>query len=135
MSTYLVPKDDNKAIQTKKQDIVQVEDDFDVARENVYTTIVQGQKALEDMLAIAQASQHPAAYEVLAKIIKVQSDLSKTLIKIHEQKKDVKEDRIPPDNSRANQQLDVDGDVVQNKIIVASTEELAKMLSGKKDDE
>lgn len=135
MSTYLVPKDDNKAIQTKKQDIVQVEDDFDVARENVYTTIVQGQKALEDMLAIAQASQHPAAYEVLAKIIKVQSDLSKTLIKIHEQKKDVKEDRVSPDNSRANQQLDVDGDVVQNKIIVASTEELAKMLSGKKDDE
>ena len=135
MSTYLVPKDDNKPIQSKKQDIIQVEDDFDVARENVYTTIVQGQKALEDMLAIAQSSQHPAAYEVFAKLVKVQSDLSKTLIKIHEQKKEVKEDRAQPQNPQANQQLDVDGDVVQNKIIVASTEELARMLSGKKDDE
>lgn len=135
MSTYLVPKDDNKEIQTKKQDIIQVEDDFDVARENVYTTIVQGQKALEDMLAIAQASQHPAAYEVLAKLVKVQSDLSKTLIKIHEQKKEVKEDRVQAQIPQANQKLDVDGDVVQNKIYVGSTEELARMLSGKKEDE
>lgn len=133
MSTYLVPKNNNKEIQTKRQDIVEVEDDFDVARENVYITIVQGQKALEDMLAIAKSSQHPAAYDVLTKIIKVQSDLSKTLIKIHEQKQEVKNNKSENNNVSPNQQLDVDGDVVQNKIIVASTEELAKMLNNKND--
>lgn len=137
MSTYLVPKDDNKPIQTRRQDVVEVEDDFDVARENVYTAIVQGQKALEEMMQIASSSQHPAAYDVLIKMVKVQSDLSKTLLKIHEQKRDVKEDNRPQEQGKqGNQQnLDVEGDVVQNKIIVASTEELAKMLSGKKDDE
>ncbi len=53
-----------------KRDEGQQENDLDFARENLYDAVVKSQAAVEDMIAIAQQSQHPKAYEVLNSLIK-----------------------------------------------------------------
>lgn len=135
MSNELVPQKYDREIADKKQETIQVEDDFDYARENLYGVLHQGQAAIAEMIEIAKQSQHPAAYETVTKMLKVQSDLAKSLLKIHSQKKEVKETSPEPQQQTSQQKLDVQGDVVQNKIVYATTEEMAKMLSGDKEEE
>ncbi len=123
----LVPKKYNREILDKKQEFIQVEDDFDYARDNVYGIIAKGQEAIEEMLKIASASQHPAAYETLTKMLKVQGELSKALLKIHEQKKEVKSDAP----SQPNQQITTEKVINQN-LFVGTTEELQEMIEKRK---
>jgi hypothetical protein len=52
-----------------KRDDSQQENDLDFARENLYDAVVKSQAAVEDMIQIAQQSQHPKAYEVLNSLI------------------------------------------------------------------
>ena len=59
-----------------KRDEGQQENDLDFARENLYDAVVKSQAAVEDMILIAQQSQHPKAYEVLNSLIKTFADVS-----------------------------------------------------------
>lgn len=121
----LVPIKYNREVLDKKQETIQVEDDFDYARENVYGIIKKGQDSIEDMMVIASASQHPAAYETLTKMLKVQSELAKTLLKLHEQKKEVKSEAPSP--APAHQQIKTDKVINQN-LFVGTTEEMQDMI-------
>lgn len=96
----------------------QVEDDLDFARENLYDAVVKSQAAVEDMIQIAQQSQHPKAYEVLNSLIKTFADVSSGIADLQ-----LKKQRL-----QGKQQTEEPGKVVNNNLFVGSTAELQKML-------
>ena len=95
------------------------ENDYEFARETLYDMICKGRDGVEEMLEVAKASEHPRAYEVLAKLIKDTADVSNQLLTLQKQKKDLeKEDKpaLPP------------GGQTTNNVFVGSTTELQRML-------
>ena len=104
----------------EKQVPTDEENDFKYARGNFYNVIEKGTEALEDMLRVAQASEHPRAYEVVSTIMKTLMDANKDLVELSD-KKQKKED--PKDNNN----------VTNQNLFVGSTAELQKMLKDMKD--
>jgi hypothetical protein len=105
-----------------KVDNSQQENDLDFARENLYDAVVKSQAAVEDMIAIAQQSQHPKAYEVLNSLIKTFADVSAGIADL-QLKKQRLQGKAPAEEN---------GKVVNNNLFVGSTAELQKMLENLK---
>ena len=70
-----------------KKDDDRAEIDYDYARTNFYNIIETGTEALEQMLDVAKASEHPRAYEVVSTIMKTLVDANKDLVGMSEKKK------------------------------------------------
>jgi hypothetical protein len=100
----------------------QKDNDLDFARENLYDAVVKSQAAVEDMIAIAQQSQHPKAYEVLNSLIKTFADVSSGIADLQ-----LKKQRLQ--GKEPEQQK-----TVNNNLFVGSTAELQKMLEDLKKD-
>jgi len=100
----------------------QKDDDLGFARENLYDAVVKSQAAVEDMIAIAQQSQHPKAYEVLNSLIKTFADVSTGIADLQ-----LKKQRL-----QGTQEKDK---TVNNNLFVGSTAELQKMLQDLKSDD
>ena len=96
------------------------DNDYAFARETLYDMICKGRDGVEEMLEVAKASEHPRAYEVLAKLIKDTSDVSNQLLTLHKQKKDLdkKETSVPA----------LPAGQTTNNVFVGSTTELQRML-------
>jgi len=100
------------------------ERDYKYARENFYNVIEKGTDALEQMLDVARASEHPRAYEVVSTLMKTLVDANKDLVKIGEDKR--KAEAVPPEQ---------DSKTVNNNLFVGSTADLQKMLRDMKDED
>ena len=96
----------------------QVDDDLDFARENLYDAVVKSQAAVEDMIQIAQQSQHPKAYEVLNSLIKTFADVSSGIADLQLKKQRLQSKQANPEENKN----------VTNNLFVGSTAELQKML-------
>ena len=96
----------------------QVEDDFDFARENLYNIIKTSNEAMEEMLNLAKASEHPRAFEVLNGMLKNMADFNKDLIDLQKKKKDIIQ--VPVDQSGPQN--------VTNNLFVGTTADFTKML-------
>ena len=59
------------------QSTTKVEDDADFARCNIRSLIEKGNQAMDQLLQVANASEHPRAYEVAAGLIKNLADTIK----------------------------------------------------------
>ena len=95
------------------------DNDYEFARETLYDMICKGRDGVEEMLEVAKASEHPRAYEVLAKLIKDTADVSNQLLTLQKQKKDLEKvdaPALPP------------GGQTTNNVFVGSTTELQRML-------
>lgn len=90
--------------------------DFDVARDAIISALETSQGALEDLVQIAKGSQHPRAFEVVAKLVDTIRDTSKDLLDIHQKKKELI--KSPETNQTINNNL------------VISTNDLLKMIKG-----
>src|SRR6056300_701567 len=98
--------------------------DYQYARENFYNVIETGTKALEDMLDVAKASEHPRAYEVVSTIMKTLVDANKDLVAMSEKKeKDSKQETQDGKN------------VTNNNLFVGSTAELQQLLKDMRKDD
>lgn len=102
-------------------------DDFEYARTNLYDVAEKTNQALEDMIAIAQQSQHPKAYEVLNSLLKTMADVNNTLTEIQ-----IKKARIAAIAEKAKNGGQVEQQSVTNNLFVGSTAELQKMLEDMK---
>jgi hypothetical protein len=91
--------------------------DYEYARTNFYNVIEAGTEALEEMLQVAKASEHPRAYEVVATIMKTLIDSNKELVAMSSKK--VKDDEIVPESNKP---------VTNNNLFVGSTAELQQLL-------
>ena len=100
-----------------------VEEDTEFARKNIKDLISKGTTAMDNLLQIANASEHPRAFEVAAGLIKNLADLNKDLLEIQKKKKDLS----PKSDSGPN-----GGNVnVSNAVFVGNTNELIKLLKNK----
>jgi hypothetical protein len=96
----------------------QADDDVDAARTGLYDALSLSQQAVQDMLAIAQQSQHPKAYEILNSSIKTMADISMGLADLQ-----LKKQRL----NKGSSQPSGEGGVTNN-LFVGSTAELQQML-------
>ena len=100
------------------------EEDYELARKTLRKVIIAGSDTLDDITNLAKNSEHPRAYEVTGQIMKTLSDVSKDLLGLQKQAKELKATENP-----ANQIG------TQNNIVFAgSTHELMKMLNNKDGD-
>ena len=92
-----------------------IDNDYRYARENLYGLIENGSNALNSLVEIAQASEHPRAFEVVGSLIKTLSDANKDLIEISNKVKKIKEETKSTT-------------VTNNSLFVGSTAELQQLL-------
>lgn len=101
--------------------------DFEKARENVIDLIETGQNALQDLLQVASASQHPRAFEVATNLIKTLVDANKDLLELQSKIRDISAHPGSPASNHSG------GPKVQNNLIInGTTAEIQKILAGLK---
>jgi len=105
----------------EKKEPTQQDNDYEYARENFYNVIEKGTQALEDMLDVAKASEHPRAYEVV-------STLMKTLV-------DANKDLVDMGKKKAQEEAPKDQPVTNNNLFVGSTAELQQLLKDMRNDD
>lgn len=111
----------NVAEPLKSDSQIDQDEDYELARATLRKVIISGSDALDDITNLAKNSEHPRAYEVTGQIMKTLSDVSKDLLGLQKQVKELK-----GEDSQASQIG------TQNNIVFAgSTHELLKMLNNK----
>ena len=102
-----------------------LESDFGLARENIKSLLRKGDGAIDNLLKVAEESEHPRAYEVAANLIKTMADLNKDLLDIRKKKQDL-DGKPVVENTTTN---------IDKAVFVGSTTDLVKMLKNKNTDE
>jgi hypothetical protein len=93
--------------------------DFEHARANIHTVLETAKESVQVLSEIAQQSQHPRSFEVLAKLVDSTVAASKSLLDIQEKIRQLKNIDSPM-NEKAK--------TINNNLFVASTAELSKLL-------
>ena len=99
--------------------------DYEFARETLYDMICKGREGVEEMIEVAKSSEHPRAYEVLAKLIKDTSDVSTQLLGLHKQIKEIEKEETLS--------LPQSGDTTN--VFIGSTTDLQRALKELKEKE
>ena len=95
--------------------------DYETSRAQLHSLVMKGQEAVDGILDVARASDHPRAYEVAGQLIKHVADTTDKLIDLQGKMKELdKEDKKGPST-------------VNNALFVGSTAELQKLLKQQKD--
>ena len=95
----------------------EMENDFKYARENLYNIIERGSDALNGIVDLAQQSQHPRSFEVVADLVRTLSTANKDLLDLQKKMKD-----LQPEEQK-NQK-------VTNNLFVGTTKDLTDLLEG-----
>lgn len=95
----------------------EVETDAALARKNIKSLLDKGNGAIDNLLLVAQESEHPRAYEVAANFIKTLADLNKDLLEVQKKKSDLRPTQT------TNQSINV-----EKAVFVGSTAELLKQI-------
>jgi len=118
-------EDEDKTLPTTYRPSLEESDDVDndakYVRQNLYDIIEKGHGAIDELLSIADQSQHPRAYEVLSGLMKTMVETNKDLMNLHDMKKKLKKEDNP-------------NKTVNNNLFVGSTTELLKMMNKEKDE-
>ena len=93
--------------------------DFEMARSNIHEVISNGTYAIEKLSQIADSSQHPRAFEVLAKLMDTMLQANKDLLELQKQIREI-DAADTPTNEEAKS--------VTNNLFVGSTAELQKVI-------
>jgi hypothetical protein len=94
------------------------DNDFEYSRQIYHDLLTKGSEALEDMMEVARATEHPRAFEVLSGMMKNVGDINGSLMDLHKKKKDFnKEDKL----------AELSGQTTNN-VFIGSTSELQRML-------
>ena len=105
----------------KKSEQLDIKQDYEISRAQLHNLVMKGQEAVDGMLDVARASDHPRAYEVAATTIKAVGDVTDKLIDLQGKMKELdKEEKKGPST-------------VNNTMFVGSTADLQKMLKKQKD--
>ena len=106
----------------KKSDDEDVKSDYEVSRAALHSLVMKGQQAVDGILDVAEASDHPRAYEVAGQLIKNVADTADKLIDLQKKMKDL------DDEGKKNMPA-----TVNNTMFIGSTAELQKMLKKQKE--
>ena len=106
----------------KKTETQDVKQDYEISRAALHSLVMKGQEAVDGILEVAQASDHPRAYEVAATTIKNVADTADKLIDLQNKMKEL--DAEDQKNAPST---------VNNTMFVGSTADLQKMLKQQKE--
>jgi DNA-binding ferritin-like protein len=95
-------------------------DAYQQTKENLQNIIDQGKDAMEEILNVAKAGQHPRAFEVYATLLKNMVDANKELLNTQKQMREI-----------SGAKKDSGGTKIDKAIFVGSTSDLNKFLKGK----
>lgn len=95
--------------------------DFEMARSNIHEVIQNGTFAIEKLAQIADSSQHPRAFEVLAKLMDTMLQANKDLLELQKSIRQI-DAKDTPINDEAKS--------VTNNLFVGSTADLQKAIEG-----
>ena len=104
-----------------EDNINQVDADAEFARNNMRELISNGNKALTDLASVANQSESPRAYEVLATMMKNLAEMNKDLLELQKRKREL-----------APQSESTKGVNIDKAVFVGSTTELLKMIKSNK---
>jgi transcriptional regulator with AAA-type ATPase domain len=113
-----IDNDPVKAIVAKAHDD-SAKNDFEMARSNIHEVIQNGVYAMEKLSQIADSSQHPRAFEVLAKLMDTMLQANKDLMELQKQIREI-DAADAPTNEQAKQ--------INNNLFVGSTADLQKVI-------
>lgn len=116
-----------------------VDNDFEYSRQIYHDLLAKGSEALEDMMEVARATEHPRAFEVLAGMMKNVADINGNLLDLHKKKKDIRKKEakeLPPAGNTTNN-LFVGSTTDLQRMLIAQNEESDKVIdiSDYKNDE
>lgn len=100
--------------------------DIELARTNIQNIIKQGDLSLKDMLALANQSESPRAYEVAATLMKTLLEANKDFVEMSTKKKYAKEEILRPKE-------DAHTTNVTNNNLILSTTDILRMIKGEKE--
>jgi hypothetical protein len=103
-----------------------VDHDYQYVRQNLHETIDKGSTALDALLELAKASEHPRAFEVVGQLTKTLVDANKDLIEVQRKIKELKKDTVERETAK---------NVTNNNLFVGSTADLLKALRNKDDED
>ena len=106
-----------------------VDNDFEYSRQIYHDLLVKGSEALEDMMEVARATEHPRAFEVLAGMMKNVADINGSLLDLHRKKKDIRKKdvkELPAGNTTNN--LFVGSTTDLQRMLIAQNEESDKVI-------
>lgn len=105
------------AIPEQNKDVL---DDYAYSRDKYKGILNNGEVALEGLMQLAQESEHPRSYEVLAGMLKNMADVTDKLMDLQKKKKElVIGDKKEQSKAAA---------ITQNNVFVGSTADLQRML-------
>ena len=114
-------KDEIKKPSVKKSETQDVKQDYEYSRAQLNSLVMKGQEAVDGILDVARASDHPRAYEVAGQLIKHVADVADKLIDLQKKMKDLDaEEKKGPNN-------------VTNALFVGTSSELQKLLKQQKE--
>ena len=125
----ITPVEKVEALPVEKKDLLPVntealdqdlDDAYQQSKENLQGLIDQGTEAMQEILEIAKAGQHPRAFEVYGGLLKNMVDANKELLSIQKQMRDMS--GVKKETSSTN---------IDKAIFVGSTSELSKLLKSK----
>jgi hypothetical protein len=93
-----------------------IDSDFEFARNNIRELAEKGKVAVDNILQVASATDHPRAYEVAANLLKSMADINKDLIELQKKKRDLMPQKEQP-------QITVD-----KAVFIGSTSNLIKQI-------
>jgi hypothetical protein len=102
------------------QDDNTIQTDSEYARQEIYDLVSKGGEAIDQIMEVARESQHPRAYEVLAQMLKTQSDNVDKLLRIQKERKDL----LKPDQEGTNKSPIN----VANAVFVGTSSDLIRMI-------
>jgi hypothetical protein len=99
----------------------QIDDDFEYSRKTYYDLIEKGQDALEEMIQVARALEHPRAFEVVATMMKNISDVNDRLMDLHKKKANMQPVAADSNNTKS---------ITNNNtaVFIGSTTDLQKLM-------
>ena len=115
-----IQKYENEKPSLKKTDSVDVKQDYEITRAQLHNLVMKGQEAVDGILDVARASDHPRAYEVAGQLIKNVGDVADKLIDLQKKMKELDDEPKKGPNN------------VTNALFVGSTAELQKLLKQQK---
>ena len=105
----------------KRSQTPDIQQDYETSRAQLHMLVMKGQEAVDGILDVARASDHPRAYEVAGQLIKHVADTTDKLIDLQKKMKelDAEEKKGPT--------------TVNNSMFVGSTADLQKLLKQQKE--
>lgn len=99
-----------------------IQTDYSTSRENYHEIVQRGMKALPKLIELAEESDSPRAYEVVATLMKSIAEANDRLMELQHRMLDLQYKQMPKDKPGDNINVD--------KGVFLTTDEMMKMIEG-----